>query len=454
MKRLREKNSALIGLVGLILIAVVIVGAFNFQSLPIVSSSKQKYSAYFEDAGGLVTGAPVQVSGLKAGLVSSIALRPEGVLVEFTVDKHIRLGERTEVAIRTIALLGNKILAVTPRGEGRLNQTIPLGRTISPYQLPDALGDLTVTISGLNTEQISTALRTLSETLRDTPPQLRAAVDGVARFSETLNTRDEQLRSLLANARKATTVLGERTDKIAQLISNTNAVLAQLNTQSAALDRISSHIAALSQQLRGFIEDHRESLRPTLDKLNGVLTLVDNHKKDLQTSLRLASGYALSFGEALSSGPFFKAYVSNLLPGQFIQPFVDAAFSDLGLDPNVLLPSERTDPEVGQPGTPALPAPFPRTGQGGEPRLTIPDAITGNPEDRSCGAPGVPLPGPGCYPYREPPPAPPPGGPPPGPPALMPAPFEDAGAGLIPQPVFQPAPNEAPPPTQQHGGGG
>lgn len=52
----------------------------------------------------------------------------------------------------------------------------------------------------------------------------------------------------------------------------------------------------------------------------------------------------MGLGESLSSGPFFKAYLSNLFPGQFVQPFVDAAFSDLGLDPNVLLPSQRTDP--------------------------------------------------------------------------------------------------------------
>ena len=102
----------------------------------------------------------------------------------------------------------------------------------------------------------------------------------------------------------------------------------------------------------------------------------------------------MGFGEALSGGPFFKAYVANLIPGQFIQPFVDAAFSDLGLDPNVLLPSQRTDPQTGQPGTPALPVPYPRTGQGGEPRLTLPDAITGKPGDPGCGPPGVPLPGP------------------------------------------------------------
>ena len=93
----------------------------------------------------------------------------------------------------------------------------------------------------------------------------------------------------------------------------------------------------------------------------------------------------MSFGEVLGSGPFFKASLVNLIPGQFSQPFIDAAFSDLGLDPNVLLPSQLVDPAIGQPGTPPLPVPFPRTGQGGDPNLTLPDAITGNPGDPGYG---------------------------------------------------------------------
>lgn len=35
---------------------------------------------------------------------------------------------------------------------------------MSPYQLPDALGDLATTISGLNTDQLSDSLATLAQT--------------------------------------------------------------------------------------------------------------------------------------------------------------------------------------------------------------------------------------------------------------------------------------------------
>jgi phospholipid/cholesterol/gamma-HCH transport system substrate-binding protein len=265
-------------------------------------------------------------------------------------------------------------------------------------------------------------------------------VQGVARFSESLNKRDEQLRALLANANKVSGVLGQRSDQIMGLVRDTNALLVALRNESSALDSISYNISAVTQQLKGFITENKGQFKQTFDQLNGVLTILDNRKNRIQLALNLLNKYALSFGEAVSSGPFFKAYLQNLLPGQFVQPFVDAAFSDLGLDPNVLLPSKMGDPQTGQKATPALPIPYPRTGQGGEPRLTIPDAITGNPGDPGCGPPGIPLPGPtGCYPYREPIPPGPPGGPPPGPP-LPPA--QDYSTVPTPQPAAIPAPGQ------------
>lgn len=443
MKSFSERNQFVVGAVGLVITVAVVLGAVNFQKLPFVNQSRE-YTAYFAEAGGLNIDAAVQVSGFKVGQVQSIELDGPQVLVKFTVNKGIRLGDRTEAAIKTKGLLGNKILEVTARGDGQQDGTIPLDRTRSPYQLPDALGDLATTISGLSTDQLSDSLRVLSATFADTPPQLKIAIEGVARFSDTLSKRDSELRDLLSNANKATTVLAERSDQVVSLVANTAALLGELQMQSAALDQISGNISALSLQLQGFIGENRETMKPALEKLNGALTILDNRKERLQESLSLLNPYIMSLGESVSSGPFFKNYIGNLLPGQFLQPFIDVAFSDLGLDPNVLLPSERADPPIGQPGTPAMPIPYPRTGQGGEPHMTIPDAITGNPGDQGCGLPGLALPGPtGCYPYREPLPPPPPGAAPPGPPALAPPGLESV-AVPTPRPVASSAPGEAP----------
>ncbi|WP_232076145.1 MCE family protein [Mycobacterium gallinarum] len=439
MKSFQERNPLIIGAIGLALFIGVSLAAINYDKLPFLSTGKE-YSAYFAEAGGLRQGADVRVNGLRSGKVESIKLDGAQVLVTFKVREAIRLGDRSEAAVKTNSALGSKVLEITPRGEGQQAGPIPLARTTSAYQLPDAIGDLTTAISGLDTDQLSNSLKVLSETFANTPPDVRAAVEGVGRFSKTLADRDAELRSLLSNADKSTTVLAERSDKIVKLVHDTNELLAALQSQSGALDQFFNSLSGVSQQLKGFIAENRTELKPALEKLNGVLAIVDNHREQVKLAVKGLNRYALGLGESVGSGPFFKAYVVNLLPGQFVQPFIDAAFSDLGLDPNVLAPTERSDPQVGQPATPALPMPFPRTGQGGDPRMTIPDAITGNPGDQQCGPPGLALPGPGCYPYREPLPAPPPGGPPPGPPAL-PAPGQES-TPTPPTPILDRAPGE------------
>ena len=322
-KAFSERNPVLLGAIGIAVILALVAAALGNQKLPFINRDKT-YAAYFADAGGLFEGAIVQVSGYPVGKVSSIALDDVGVLVGFTVPRNIRLGNGTQAAIRTKGLLGTKELDVIPHGEGQLTAPIPMDRTQSPYQLPDALGELATTISGLNTNQLSDSLATLAQTFSDTPPQLRSAVQGVARFAQTLNSRDAQLRSLLDNAAKATNVLAKRTDRIVGLVRDTNALLTQLRTQSAALDEITTSISAVSQQLKQFIAANRQQLKPTLDKLNDVLALVDTRKERIQKAIQGLKNYSMAMGETVASGPFFKAYVTNLLPGQFVQPFVDA----------------------------------------------------------------------------------------------------------------------------------
>lgn len=427
LKPIAERNRVAVGVVGTLIVTLIVIAAFSYDRLPFIKGTAD-YSAYFAEAGGIKSGSDVRVSGLSVGRVSDIHLEGTKVRVDFTVKDDIDLGDRTEAAIKTETVLGTKMLEVTPRGDGTLSGTIPLERTTSPYDLPSALGDLTVAISGLDTTQLSASLTTLADTFKQTPADLKLALDGVAQFSDTLNARDAQLRTLLGNADKVTTVLAKRSDQIAGLVVNANALLAELVAQRGALDTFMTNLTAVAHQISGLVAENRTALKPALDKVNGVLSILDNRKQELQKTLSLLRRYAMSFGEVLGAGPFFKASLVNLLPGQFVQPFIDSAFSDLGLDPNVKLPSQLVDPAIGQPGTPALPVPYPRTGQGGEPNLTLPETISGNPGDPR-------------YPYREPLPAPPPGGPPPGPPAAPP-PGVAGPAPVGPTPVLVPAPGE------------
>jgi phospholipid/cholesterol/gamma-HCH transport system substrate-binding protein len=358
IRPLAGRSPVTIGVIGSVVLVCVTVAAFQYDKLPFVKNTND-YAAYFSEAGGIKTGSTVRVSGMGVGRVSDIHLEGTRVRVGFTVRKTVELGDRTEAAIKTETVLGSKMLELTSRGEGKLSGPIPLERTHSPYDLPDALGDLTTTISGLDTAQLSSALTTLANTFKETPADLKPALQGVARFSDTLNHRDAQLRSLLGNANRVSGVLGKRSRQIATLVADSNALLAALLDERDSLDALMNNITAVSKQISGLVDDNRSQLKPALDKLNGVLEVLDNRKEDLQKTLPKFKRYAMSFGECLGSGPFFKAYVANLIPGQISGPTIDARMYDRFLDPNQGLPSESVDPPTGTSPVPPENAPHP-----------------------------------------------------------------------------------------------
>ena len=195
----RERNPVQIGVIGLVLAVATVGAALQYDQLQFINGGI-RYSAYFQDAGGLVTGDDVTMAGVKVGKVSDVELDDQKVLVTFTVQDGVALGEQTAADIKTNTVLGRKSLAVRPEGSGllRTDTPIPVERTNSPYSLNDALGDLGTTVSELDTEQINDSLNAISDTLADTPPELRTALDGMTRLSQSINSRDESLLQLLS----------------------------------------------------------------------------------------------------------------------------------------------------------------------------------------------------------------------------------------------------------------
>ena len=164
--------------------------------------------------------------------------------------------------------------------------------------------------------------------------------------------------------------------QIAGLVADSNALLAALLDERDSLDALMNNLTAVSHQISGLVNDNRTQLKPALDKLNGVLEVLDNHRQDLQRSFNKFRRYAMSFGECLGSGPFFKAYVANLIPGQIGGPVLDADMYDRFLDPKQKLPSEAVDPPTGSPPVPPENAPAPLWSQPPSPPPSTPPIRT------------------------------------------------------------------------------
>ncbi|AEF39348.1 MCE family protein [Hoyosella subflava] len=313
------------GIIGIVVTIVIVVAALQFDNIPLFRSEAH-YTANFADAGGLLPGDPVEVAGVKVGEVDTVELDFDKVLVSFTANSSLQFGDRTSAAIKTNTILGRKSLHVLPEGRGTLSaeDTIPLDRTTSPYSLNDALGDLSTTVHDLDTDQLATTFDAMADSLTDTPPHVRAALDGVSRLSESIAARNEELLALLASASTVTGVLDERADQINSLLVDGNQLLYELDLRRSAISELITNTSALAQQLTGLVRDNEQQMGPTLERLNSVLALLRENDDNLKRAIDGLAPYSLALGEQVGSGPYFQAYVSNFGSGKLLQGLVDA----------------------------------------------------------------------------------------------------------------------------------
>ncbi len=332
MRTLQGSDRVRNGLMGIIVLVLAIAVAQSFASVPMLFSTPTYY-AQFKDAAGIQHSDKIRIAGVDVGRVRSLAIQGDHIVVGFSLGGQ-QIGRDSRAAIRTDTLLGRRNIEIEPRGSQplRANGVLPVGQTTTPYQIYDAFFDVTKAASGWDIDTVKKSLNVLSETVDQTYPHLSAALQGVQRFSDTIGKRDEQIKQLLANANKIAGVLGNRSEQIDRLLVNAQTLLAAINERGQAITYLLQRVDAFSAQVQGFINDN-PNLNHVLEQLKTLSALLAKHKYDLMDVLTSVAKFTVALGEAVSSGPYFKVMLVNLLPYWILQPFVDAAFKKRGIDP-------------------------------------------------------------------------------------------------------------------------
>lgn len=312
------------GIFGIVLVTCLVLVSFGYSGLPFMPQGKN-YEAFFSDAGGISPGNDVNVSGINVGKVTGVELAGDSAKVTFTVARDVRVGDQSLVAIKTDTVLGEKSLAVTPKGAGSVT-SIPLGRTTTPYTLNTALQDLGQTASELDKPRFEQALQTLTDSLRDATPQLRSALDGVADLSRSLNKRDAALDQLLGHAQRVSETLAQRAGQVNQLIVDGNLLFAALDERRQALSRLIAGIDDVSEQLSGFVADNRKEFGPALENLNLVMDNLLERREHIGEALRRLPPYATALGEVVGNGPGFNINLYGLPPASLAEVLLDTYF--------------------------------------------------------------------------------------------------------------------------------
>ena len=314
------------GVFGIFVVTCLVLVSFSYPKLPIWPQGLH-YDAYFAHAGGIVVGNPVQIYGYTVGQVDSVELdlTHRAAKVGFTIDRDIRIGDQSLVAIKTDTVLGQRSVEVTPLGVGSVT-AIPLARTTTPYTLNNALQDLGHNVGELDQPRFVEALDVLTTAMRDATPHVRAALDGITALSRSVNNRDEKVQRLLQHAKSLSDVVAARSGQINQLVTDGNLLFGALAERRYAIDQLITGIRDLATQLNGFVDDNKEQLGPTLTKLNLVLDNLNERREHISAALTRLPAYSTALGEVVGSGPGFQANVFGVPPPSIGGILLDSYF--------------------------------------------------------------------------------------------------------------------------------
>ena len=332
MRSLEPSNRLHIGLMGIVVLLLVLAVGQSFTSVPLLFA-RPSYYGQFTDTGGLNKGDKVRIAGMDVGKVEGLKIDGDHIVMKFSIGSNT-IGTESRLAIRTDTILGKKVLEIEARGNRQLRpgDTLPIGQSTTPYQIYDAFFDVTKAATGWDIDTVKQSLHVLSQTIDQTYPNLSAALDGVAKFSDTIGKRDEEIKHLLAQANQVASILGDRSDQVDRLLVNAKTLLAAFNERGRAIDALLGNVAAFSEQVKGLINDN-PNLNHVLEQLHTVSDILVQRKDDVAAGFVEVGKFLPSLNESIGSGPFFKVVLHNLIPGQILQPFVDAAFKKRGIDP-------------------------------------------------------------------------------------------------------------------------
>ncbi|MFB8005497.1 MCE family protein [Nocardia sp. NPDC056000] len=311
---LGKRSPAFMGGLGLVLVLLVTMSAFSLDKLPILGAGT-KYTAEFSEAAGLKKGNEVRIAGVKVGQVQDVRLDGDKVLVDFrTQDAWI--GNETTASIQIKTLLGQKYLALDPKGADPADPStaIPLSRTVSPYDVVDAFSDAAADIEDTKTDQLAQSFRVLSEAFSGTPADIRGSIDGVARLSETIAKRDDQLKKLFGATKKTTQVLADRNAEFERLIGNGGQLLAELNMRQQSIAQLLTGAKTIAAELTALVHDNEEQIGPALTNLRKTIDLLNANQANISKTLTLAAPFYGLYANVLGTGRWFDAVITNLIP--------------------------------------------------------------------------------------------------------------------------------------------
>lgn len=143
---------------GFVLIGALIFLVFSYSKGDAGNVSGYRVSANFSKIGGIQSGDPVQISGVRVGQVASVTLDPKTYLAKVTMelDNSVEIPDDSAATINSQSLLGGMALNIEPgASEDMLEHDGEIQYTQAPQNLEELLGKFIFSMQGKDKKESS-----------------------------------------------------------------------------------------------------------------------------------------------------------------------------------------------------------------------------------------------------------------------------------------------------------
>lgn len=127
-----------------LLIGLLALGYLSIKlgKMEVIGSSGYSVYAKFDKAGGVKSGAVVEIAGVQVGKVKDVVLDKDyQALMEFSIREGIQIQDDAIASVRTKGLIGEKYILITPGGSERfIRNGGKIRETESPVDIEELIG--------------------------------------------------------------------------------------------------------------------------------------------------------------------------------------------------------------------------------------------------------------------------------------------------------------------------
>ncbi|MFG2447517.1 MlaD family protein [Nocardia fluminea] len=265
-KRARELR---MGIIGLSLVVLFIIAAGVVYVVPL---GKHTYTAELSEAQSVREGDDVRLAGISVGSVTSLELKPDKVLMQFTVNNDVFVGDQTSLDVRMLTVVGGHYVALYPAGSKPLgDKAIPADRIRLPYSLIETFQDATAPLAAVDGDTVRDNLAAVNSAITTSPEALRTTLDTVGKYVDMLDRQRSQVSKSIAVVDEYIAMYDDAKSDLGRLMDNVNLLEDLLLGKQAELAEAVRLLTSVVNRLAGLAPTYESSLKPQVQALADAL---------------------------------------------------------------------------------------------------------------------------------------------------------------------------------------